>query len=212
MDFRLTPEQEMIRDMVRDFAEKNIKPAASQLDEREEFPYENVKKMADLGLMGMNIPVQYGGSDVGVVAYSLAITEIAKACASHAVTTAVTNMVAEVIHEFGSEMTKENHIPKLCNGQYPAGAFAITEPHTGSDAANIRTMAVADGDSFVLNGSKALITNGGQAGVVVVWAVTDREARKKGERNQCFSDRKRNAGFCGWESRKQDGPPSLPHV
>lgn len=178
MDFRLTPEQEMIRDMVRDFAEKHIKPVAAQLDEQKEFPYENLKKMADLGLMGMNISANFGGSDVGVVAYSLAITEIGKACASHAVTTSVTNMVAEVIHEFASEAMKEKHIPKLCNGQYPAGAFAITEPHTGSDAANIRTTAMADGDAYILNGSKTLITSGGQAGVVVVWAITDTTARK----------------------------------
>lgn len=178
MDFRLTPEQEMIRDMVRDFAEKHIRPVAAQLDENKEFPHENLKKMADLGLMGMNVPVKYGGSEVGVVAYSLAVTEIAKACASHAVTTAVTNMVAEVIYEFASDALKEKHIPKLCNGHYPAGAFAITEPHTGSDAANIRAVAVVDGDSFVLNGRKSLITSGEQAGVVVVWAVTDRTARK----------------------------------
>lgn len=178
MDFRLTPEQEMIRDMVRDFAEKHIKPVAAQLDERKEFPHENLKKMAQLGLMGMNVPANYGGSEVGVVAYSLAITELGKACASHAVTTSVTNMVAEVIHEFASEAMKKKHIPKLCNGRYPAGAFAITEPHTGSDAANIKTTAVADSDGYILNGSKTLITSGGQAGVVVVWAVTDRTARK----------------------------------
>jgi alkylation response protein AidB-like acyl-CoA dehydrogenase len=178
MDFRLTSEQEMIRDMVRDFADKHIRPVAAQLDEQKAFPSENLKKMAGLGLMGMNVPVQFGGSEVGVVAYSLAITEIGKACASHAVTTAVTNMVAEVIHEFGTEAMKDKHIPKLCSGQYPAGAFALTEPHTGSDAANIRTMAVAEGDAFVLNGSKSLITSGGQAGVIVAWAVTDRTARR----------------------------------
>lgn len=164
--------------MVRDFAEKHIKPVAAQLDERKEFPHENLKKMAQLGLMGMNVPANYGGSEVGVVAYSLAITELGKACASHAVTTSVTNMVAEVIHEFASEAMKKKHIPKLCNGRYPAGAFAITEPHTGSDAANIKTTAVADSDGYILNGSKTLITSGGQAGVVVVWAVTDRTARK----------------------------------
>jgi butyryl-CoA dehydrogenase len=168
----------MIRDMVRDFAEKHIKPVAAHLDEKAEFPYDNLKRMADLGLMGMNIPTGYGGSEVGVVAYSLAIIEIAKACASHAVTTSVTNMVAEVIHEFGSEAMKEKHVPKLCSGEYAAGAFAITEPHTGSDAANIRTTAVVDGDTYVLNGSKALITSGAQAGVVVAWAVTDKTARK----------------------------------
>ncbi|NIO05370.1 MAG: acyl-CoA dehydrogenase [Proteobacteria bacterium] len=180
MNFSLTSEQEMIRDMVRDFADKHIKPVAAQLDEKREFPYDNLKRMADLGLMGMNIPARYGGSEVGVVAYSLAITEIAKACASHAVTTSVTNMVAEVICEFGSESLKEEHVPKLCTGEYPAGAFAITEPHTGSDAANIRTVAMPDGDGYVLNGSKSLITSGGQAGVVVVWAVTDKTARRGG--------------------------------
>ncbi len=166
--------------MVRDFADKHIKPVAAQLDERREFPYDNLKRMADLGLMGMNIPAKYGGSEVGVVAYSLAITEIAKACASHAVTTSVTNMVAEVICEFGSESLKAEHVPKLCGGEYPAGAFAITEPHTGSDAANIRTVAMPDSDGYVLNGSKSLITSGGQAGVVVVWAVTDKTARRGG--------------------------------
>jgi alkylation response protein AidB-like acyl-CoA dehydrogenase len=168
----------MIRDMVRDFAEKHIKPVAAQFDETREFPYQNLKRMADLGLMGMNVPAKYGGSEVGVVAYSLAITEIGKACASHAVTTAVTNMVAEVLHQFASEPMKMKHIPKLCNGEYPAGAFAITEPHTGSDAANVQTIAVVDGEGYVLNGSKSLITSGEQAGVVVVWAVTDKTARK----------------------------------
>ena len=168
----------MIREMVRDFANKHIKPVAAKLDENSEFPHENLKKMAELGLMGMNVPAKYGGSEVGVVACSLAITEIGKACASHAVITAVTNMVAEVICEFASEGMKEKHVPRLCNGEYPAGAFAITEPHTGSDAANIRTMAVRKGDAYVLTGSKSLITSGGQAGVVVAWAVTDRTARK----------------------------------
>src|SRR4030043_1202618 len=149
MDFKLTPEQEMIRDMVRDFTEKNIKPVAALYDEEKQFPYQNLKKMANLGLMGMNIPAEFGGSEVGVVAYSLAITEIAKGCASHAATTSVTNMVAEVIHEFGREEIKAKHLPRLCNGQYPAGSFAITEPHTGSDAGNIRTMAVRQKESYV---------------------------------------------------------------
>src|SRR4030043_144618 len=138
MDFRLTSEQEMIRDMVRDFTEKNIKPVAALYDEEKAFPYENLKKMANLGLMGMNIPAELGGSEVGVVAYSLAITEIAKGCASHAATTSVTNMVAEVIFEFGQEEIKRKHVPKLCNGEYLAGSFAITEPHAAPGAANIR--------------------------------------------------------------------------
>lgn len=194
MDFNLTTEQEMIRDMVRDFAEKKIKPVAAQYDEEKRFPFENLKKMAQLGLMGMNIPVEYGGSHVGVVAYSLAMTEIGKACASHAVTSSVTNMVAEVIHEFGTEEIKRKHIPKLCNGEYPAGSFAITEPQTGSDAANIRTLAVLDGDSYVLNGTKSMITSGEHAGVTVTWAVTDKTA-KKGKGISAFIIEKGTPGF-----------------
>ena len=194
MDFKLTPEQEMIRDMVRDFTEKNIKPVATLYDEEKQFPYQNLKRMADLGLMGMNIPVDFGGSDVGVVAYSLAITEIAKGCASHAVTTSVTNMVAEVIFEFGQEEIKRKHVSKLCNGDYPAGAFAITEPHTGSDAANIRTTAVRKNDIYVLNGTKTLITSGEASGVTVTWAITDRNA-KKGKGISAFIVEKGAPGF-----------------
>jgi alkylation response protein AidB-like acyl-CoA dehydrogenase len=194
MDFKLTQEQEMIRDMTRDFTERNIKPVAAQMDEERQFPYQNLKKMAELGLMGMNIPVEYGGSEVGVVAYSLAITEIAKGCASHAVTTSVTNMVAEVLYEFGQEEIKRKHIPKLCNGQYSAGAFAITEPHTGSDAANIRTTAVRQKDAYIINGTKTLITSGEASGVTVVWAVTDRNA-KKGKGISAFVVEKGTPGF-----------------
>jgi len=194
MDFRLTPEQEMIRDMVRDFTEKNVKPVAAQMDEEKQFPYQNLKRMAELGLMGMNIPVEFGGSEVGVVAYSLAITEIAKGCASHAVTTSVTNMVAEVIYEFAQEEIKRKYVPKLCNGQYPAGSFAITEPHTGSDAANLQTTAIRKNDTYVLNGGKTLITSGEASGVTVTWAVTDRNA-KKGKGISAFVVEKGTPGF-----------------
>jgi len=180
--------------MVRDFTDKNIKPVAGLFDEEKQFPYENLKKMANQGLMGMNIPVEFGGSEVGVVAYSLAITEIAKGCASHAVTTSVTNMVAEVIYEFGQEEIKRKHVPKLCNGQYPAGSFAITEPHTGSDAGNIRTSAIRQKESYVLNGSKTLITSGEASGVTVTWAITDRNA-KKGKGISAFVIEKGSPGF-----------------
>jgi butyryl-CoA dehydrogenase len=194
MDFRLTIEQEMIRDAVREFTEKEIKPVAAQYDEEKQFPYENLKKMAELGLMGMNIPAEFGGEEVGTVAYSLAITEIAKGCASHAVTTSVTNMVAEVIYEFGQDKIKRKHVPKLCNGEYPAGSFAITEPHTGSDAANIRTTAVRKSDTYILNGTKTLITNGEASGVTVTWAVTDQNA-KKGKGVSAFVVEKGTPGF-----------------
>jgi butyryl-CoA dehydrogenase len=194
MDFKLTPEQEMVRDMARGFTEKNIKPVAGKYDEEKQFPYDNLKRMAELGLMGINIPVDFGGSEVGVVALSLAITEIAKGCASHAVTTSVTNMVAEVIYEFGQEEIRRKHIPKICNGEYPAGSFAITEPHTGSDAANIRTTAIRQKDTYLLNGSKTLITSGEASGVTVTWAVTDRNA-KKGKGISAFVIEKGTPGF-----------------
>ena len=194
MDFKLTTEQEMIRDMTRDFTEKTIKPVAARLDEEKRFPYENLKKMAELGLMGMNIPFNYGGSDAGAVSSSLVITEIAKGCASHAVTTSVTNMVAEVIYQFGKEEVRTKHVPKLCNGEYPAGAFAITEPHTGSDVANIRTSAMREGTNYILNGSKSLISSGEAAGVLVVWAVTDRNVRK-GKGLSAFVVEKGTPGF-----------------
>ena len=204
MDFKLTQEQEMIRYMVRDFTEKNIKPVAALYDEEKQFPYENLKKMANLGLMGMNIPAEFGGSEVGVVAYSLAITEIAKGCASHAVTTSVTNMVAEVIHEFGQEEIKKKHVPKLCNGEYPAGAFAITEPHAGSDAANIRSTAIRQKDTYVLNGTKTLITSGEASGVTITWAVTDRDA-KKGKGISAFAIEKGTPGFIVGKAEEKMG-------
>ncbi len=204
MDFKLTSEQEMIRDMVRDFTEKSIKPVAALHDRERQFPFENIKKMAELGLMGMNIPVEYGGSEVGVIAYSLAITEIAKGCASHAVTTSVTNMVAEVIYEFGQEEIKRKHLPKLCSGEYPAGSFALTEPHAGSDAANIRTTALRRQDTYVLNGTKAFITSGEVAGVTVVWAVTDRNA-KKGKGISAFLVERGTPGFRVGKSEEKLG-------
>jgi len=194
MDFKLTPEQETIKNMVKDFTERNIKPVAAQYDEEKQFPYQNLKKMAEMGLMGMNVPVEYGGSEVGVVACSLAITEIAKGCASHAVTTSVTNMVAELIYEFGQEEIKRKHVPKICSGEYPAGAFALTEPHTGSDAANIRMTAISQNDTYILNGTKTLITSGEASGVTVTWAITDRNA-KKGKGISAFAIEKGSPGF-----------------
>jgi alkylation response protein AidB-like acyl-CoA dehydrogenase len=194
MDFSLTEEQAMIRDMVREFAEKEIKPKAAYHDESKEFPFEILKSLAGLGLMGMNIPQEYGGSNVGTTAYSLAITEIAKGCAATAVTTSVTNMVAEVIHEFGTDEVKNKHLPRICSGEYPAGSFALTEPQAGSDAANIKTTAIKDGDFYILNGQKTFITSGEHSGITVVWAVTDKEA-KRGKGISAFVVEKGTPGF-----------------
>jgi alkylation response protein AidB-like acyl-CoA dehydrogenase len=129
-----------------------------------------------------------------VVANSLAITEIAKGCASHAVTTSVTNMVAELLYLFGREEIRRKHIPKICSGEYPAGAFALTEPHTGSDAANIRMMALRQDNTYIINGTKTLITSGEVAGVTVIWAVTDPNA-KRGKGISAFVVEKGTSGF-----------------
>jgi len=177
---------------------------APRYDREKRFPYENLKKMAALGLMGMNIPAELGGAEVGAVASSLAITEIAKGCASHAVTTSVTNMVAEVICEFGREGARRKHVPRLCSGNYPAGAFAITEPQTGSDAANIRTTAVRQGDRYILNGTKTLITSGEAAGITVTWAVTDPQA-SKGEGISAFVVEKGTPGFIAGKAEEKLG-------
>jgi butyryl-CoA dehydrogenase len=180
MDFQLTEEQKMIQEMAGVFAEKELKPRAAEIDATRVYPLGILKAMADLGLMGMNIPTEYGGSQAGVVSYSLALTEIGKACASTAVTMSVTNMVAEVIHAFGSENLRSLHIPKICRGDYRGGAFALTEPAAGSDPSSMKTSASIEGDHYALNGSKIFITSAEIAGVFVAWAKTDKNAGAKG--------------------------------
>ena len=180
MKFEFTDEQKMIQEMASDFARRELAPVAARLDETKDRSIlkANLKKMAELGLMSMNIPEGYGGAEVGVVAYSLAMTEVARACAATAVTMSVTNMVAEVILEFGTEEQKEKYIPKIASGEYPAAAFGLTEPQAGSDPGNMMTQAVADGDDFILNGSKIFITSAEYSGVFVIWAVTNKELPK----------------------------------
>lgn len=138
----------------------------------------NLREIARLGLMGINVRSEYGGSEAGVIAYSLAIIELAKACASTAVTVSVNNMVCEVIQAVGTEKQKRAYIPKICSGEYYAGGFGLTEPMAGSDAAAVQTTAVLDGDEWVLNGTKMFISSAEYAGVFVVWAVTDKKAKK----------------------------------
>jgi alkylation response protein AidB-like acyl-CoA dehydrogenase len=140
--------------------------------------YSNLRKLGELGFMGLNIRDEYGGSEAGVVAFSLAITELARACASTAVTVSVSNMVNEVIQALGSEEQKNKYISKICSAQYLAGAFALTEPGAGSDPSAMTATAVRDGNSWILNGSKIFISSASFAGVFVVWAVTDSEAPK----------------------------------
>ena len=183
MDMTLNDDQLMIQQLAKKFARTELNPVADKLsdeDGRETF-LSNLKKLAELGFMGLNIDGKYGGTEAGTVIFSLAITEIAKACASTAVTMSVNNMVAEVIQVVASEEQKEKYLPKLCSGEYPAGAFCLTETTAGSDPSNMKTTAVLDGKEWILNGNKQFITSAEYAGIFIVWAVTDKtQARGKG--------------------------------
>mgnify|MGYP001233662734 FL=1 len=167
MAFQLTPEQEMIRLMARDFAKKELEPFAGEWDREETFPEKAIRKMGGLGLMGMMIPVEYGGAGAGAVSYSLALQEIAYACASTAVTMSVTNLSSDPILKFGSEEQKRRYLAPLARGEM-LGAFAVTEPDAGSDPAGMTTRAEEKGDHYLVNGSKIFITNGSYADVIVL--------------------------------------------
>ena len=187
MYLELTEEQKLIQDTARDFAKNELEPVAAELDRgNDRGPLmANLKKLAELGFMGLNVKEQYGGTEAGVVAFSLVITEIARVCASTAVTVSVNNMVCEVIQAIGTEEQKQAYIPKICSGEFAAGGFGLTEPCAGSDPSSMVTQAVQDGDFYVLNGSKIFITSAPYAGVFVVWAVTDKDA-PKGKGISCF--------------------------
>lgn len=187
MHIELTEEQKLIQDTARDFSRNQLEPVAAKLDQDKDRDtlLGNLKQLAELGFMGLNVKEQYGGSEAGVVAFSVAMTEIARACASTAVTVSVNNMVCEVIQAIGSEEQKRTYIPKICSGEYAAGSFGLTETCAGSDPSGMMTQAVRDGDHYVLNGSKIFITSAPYAGVFVVWAVTDKEA-PKGKGISCF--------------------------
>lgn len=180
MNLDLNEEQKLIQDTAREFSQAELEPVAAGLDQGgdPEIFLDNLTKLAELGFMGLNVADEYGGSEAGVVAFSVAMTEIARACTSTAVTVSVNNMVCEVIQALGSQEQKEKYIPKICSGEYLAGAFGLTEPGAGSDPASMTTTAVLDGDTWVLNGSKIFITSASCAGVFVVWAITDPEAPK----------------------------------
>ncbi len=208
MNFFLTEEQKMIQQMARDFAEKELKPRAAEIDTNRLLPLSSLKAMARLGMMGMNIPAEYGGSQTGVVNYSLAMTEIGKACASTAVTMSVTNMVAEVIHAFGREEHRRTYIPRICSGEYPSGAFALSESTAGSDPSSMKSSADRSGDEYILNGSKTFITSGDIAGIFVVWAKTDKSAGAKGI--SAFLVERETAGFKVGRNEEKMGQKGSP--
>ena len=200
----LTEEQRLIQETARNFARGELEPLAARLDREGDRPafLANLQKLADLGFMGLNVKGEFGGAEAGAVAFSVAITEIARACASTAVTVSVNNMVCEVIQSVGSEEQKRNYLPRICSGAYPAASFALTETGAGSDPAGMTTTALLDQGEWVLNGSKIFITSAPYAGVFVVWAVTDPQA-PKGRGISCFLVEQGTPGlFVGKEEEK----------
>jgi alkylation response protein AidB-like acyl-CoA dehydrogenase len=173
MSFRLTEEQLMIQSMVRDLAREEFAPRAMERDQKKLFPADNFKKLAELGLMGMMVPPEYGGSGADMVSYVLALAEVAYACASTAVVMSVHNsIVCESLLKYGTAAQKEKFLKPLAAGKI-IGAFSLTEPNAGSDPARQTTKAVRDGNSYVLNGTKRFTTTGKNAGLIIITAKTD---------------------------------------
>jgi alkylation response protein AidB-like acyl-CoA dehydrogenase len=185
VDFEPAEHQQAVQSTARAFAARVVAPRAAEIDATEELPRASLLGLAELGLMAVNVPVECGGSGAGVVAYSLAIQEIAAACASTAVLMSVTNMVGEVVARFGSDAQRDRYCPALASGAALLGSFALSEPDAGSDPGAMKTTARRDGDGWVLDGAKQWITGGSAAGVFVVWARTG--PRESGTRGlSCF--------------------------
>ncbi len=183
MDFHLSKEQLMLRKMYRDFAENEVKPLAEEVDETEEFPMETVKKMGELGMMGIYFPKEYGGAGGDVLSYAMCVEELAKVCGTTAViVSAHTSLCCAPIFEHGTEEQKRKYLPDLLSGK-KIGAFGLTEPGAGTDAQGQQTTAVLDesGENYILNGSKIFITNAGFADVFIVIAVTGKTTNKRGK-------------------------------
>lgn len=180
MNFTLTKEQEMVRNVMREFAVNEVEPIAADIDETGRFPKENVEKMARAHMLGIPFPEEYGGAGGDEVAYAIAVEELSKVCATTGVIlSAHTSLGSWPIYKFGTEEQKQKYLVPLAKGE-KLGAFGLTEPNAGTDAAGQQTVAVLDGDHYVLNGSKIFITNGGQADTYVIFAMTDRTKGTRG--------------------------------
>jgi butyryl-CoA dehydrogenase len=180
MTFKLNDEQRMIQSMVREFSRKVVADTAMERDRTKQFPAENLEKMGELGLLGMMVPLEYDGSQADTVSYVLALSEIAYSCASTAVVMSVHNsIVCESILRHGTEEQKQTYLKPLARGDY-IGAFALTEPHAGSDPVSQSTLAERDGNDYILNGTKRFITSGKNAGLVIVTAKTDATLKHQG--------------------------------
>jgi alkylation response protein AidB-like acyl-CoA dehydrogenase len=203
MSFQLTDEQLMIQTMVRDFAREVLLATAMERDRTKEFPAENLRKMGELGLMGMMVPPEYNGAGVDMVSYVVALEEVAYACASTAVVMSVHNSIAcETINRFGTDEHKQTYLKPLAAGEV-IGAFAMTEPHAGSDPVSQSTSAVRDGDHYIINGTKRFITSGKNAGVTIITAKTDKTKRHKGI--SAFIVKKGTPGFLVGKTEEKMG-------
>lgn len=180
MNFLLTQEQEDIRAMVRDFADKSVAPTAAERDEKELFPRDIFEQMGQLGILGLPYPEQYGGAGSDYVSYAIAVEELSRVCGSTGIGVSVhTSLCSWPIYHYGTEEQKQKYLRPLAEGT-TLGAFGLTEPNAGTDAGAASTIAVKDGDHYVLSGTKVFNTNGGEAGIYVVFAMTDKAAGLKG--------------------------------
>ena len=180
MNFQLTREQELVKQMVREFAINEVKPIAAEIDETERFPMENVEKMAKLGMLGIPFSTEYGGAGGDTLSYIIAVEELSKVCGTTGViVSAHTSLCASLIEQFGNKDQKERYLADLATGR-KLGAFGLTEPGAGTDAAGQQTIAVLDGDNYILNGSKIFITNGGVADTFIIFAMTDKSKGTRG--------------------------------
>lgn len=180
MDFRLEPKFQMIKETCRRFSDNEVEPIAAEIDKTERYPIETVKKMGEMGLLGISIPKEYGGAGAGYTGFALAMEEISKSCATTSVIlVAHTSLCASMIYNSGNEEQKQKYLVPLAKGD-KLGAFGLTEPNAGSDASNQQSTAVLDGDHYILNGSKIFITNGGHADIYVVTAMTDKSKGLRG--------------------------------
>ncbi len=180
MDFRLDEETSMLQEMVRSFADEKLRPRAADLDRDAKFPWESWREMAELGLLGIEVPAEYGGPGMGSLDYVTALEEVSVACASTATAMSVQNSLAIFpILTFGSEEQKSQYLPKLASGEW-VGCYGLTEPGAGSDAASLKCSCVKQGEKWILNGTKQFITNAPEADLAVVYATKDPAKRSKG--------------------------------
>jgi alkylation response protein AidB-like acyl-CoA dehydrogenase len=180
VDFHFTEEQDLLRSTIREFAESEIRPNMMEWDEKQEFPWDAVKQLAELGLMGIMFPEKYGGAGLGYIEYALSVEELSRVCGSVGLTVAAHNgLCGNHMYLFGSEEQKQKYLVPLAKGEW-VGAWSLTEPTAGSDAGGTRTVAVEDGDGWILNGAKTFTTHGAVGKVCVIFAVTDKEKGKKG--------------------------------